>query len=59
MTEPKRCCKNPIKLVILYNNDKIISVCNSHSKHFEYQRDIKAIFDYITKKELTHDEAFL
>ncbi len=58
MGEHKRCCKNPVKLVIVYNNEKIIFVCEGHSKNIEYQRDVKAVFDYITKKELTPNGAF-
>ena len=59
MTEPKRCCNNPIQFVIVYANDKTISVCLKHSKAFEYRRNVKWIFDYVTKKELTHDEVLL
>ena len=58
MSEPKRCCEKPVKFVIVYVNDKIISVCDYHSKRFEYRRNVKWIFDYLTKKELTQEQAF-
>lgn len=58
MTEPKRCCDNPIKFVIVYNSGKIIVICQKHSTQFEYQRGIKKIFDYKTKNQLTIQEAF-
>lgn len=58
MTEPKRCCENQIQFVIVYTNDKIISVCQKHSKQYEYRRGVKWIFDYVTKKELTPKEVF-
>jgi len=58
MTEPKRCCGKPVKLVIRYDNEQLIFVCQDHSKKFEYQRGVKAIFDYKTKKQLTTQEAF-
>ena len=58
MNSPKRCCTNPVQFVIVYANDKINSVCLKHSKAFEYRRNAKWIFDFITKKELTREEAF-
>ncbi len=58
MTEPKRCCSNPVQFIIVYTNDKVISVCLKHSKAFEYRRNARLIFDYVTKKELSKEEAF-
>jgi len=58
MTDPKRCCSNPVQFVIVYTNDKIISVCLKHSKAFEYRRNAKLIFDFVTNKELSREEAF-
>lgn len=58
MSTPKRCCNNPVQLVIVYDNDDVISVCYKHSQAFEYQRSVKWIFDYVTKKELNREEAF-
>lgn len=58
MSEPKSCCDQPIKFVIVYENAQIIAVCHEHSQKFEYQRGIKAMFDYETKREITPQEAF-
>ncbi len=54
----RRCCKKPIKLIIVYESNQIISICQEHSEKFEYRRSIKWIIDYQTKKDLTPEEAF-
>lgn len=58
MSDPKRCCSNPVHFIIVYTNDQIISVCLKHSQAFEYRRNARLIFDYVTKKELSREEAF-
>ena len=54
----RRCCKKPIKLIIVYESNEIITVCQEHSEKFEYRRSVKWVFDYLTRKELTFEEAF-
>lgn len=54
----RRCCKKPMKLIIVYDSNDIITVCQEHSEKFEYRRNVKWIFDYKTRKELTIQEAF-
>ena len=56
--EPKSCCDQPIKFVVVYETGQIIAVCQDHSEKFEYRRGVKTIFDYKTKNEIIPQEAF-
>ena len=56
--EPKACCDQPIKFVVVYETGKIIAVCQDHSEEFEYRRGVKTIFDYKTKNKITPQDAF-
>ena len=54
----KRCCNSPPEFICVYDNDKVILVCEEDLKKIEYRTGVHYVIDYETKKKLDVEVLF-